>query len=86
MATKRVSTIPSLLSCSISQLADIAWKVASGALTLSRLFSSRAENGTKWADEVINTKDKTTPTGEAKELEQEIELRKEGLQRCAWSI
>jgi hypothetical protein len=35
---------------------------------------------------VINTKDKTTLTGEAKELEQEIELRKEGLQRCACSI
>lgn len=35
----------------------------------------------QWADEVINAKDKTTLTGEAKELEQEIELRKEGLQR-----
>ena len=31
---------------------------------------------------MINTKDKTTLTGEAKELEQEIDLRKEGLQRC----
>jgi hypothetical protein len=40
-----------------------------------------AKNGAKWADEVINTKDKTTLTGEAKELEQEIELRKEGLHR-----
>ncbi|KAH9068103.1 hypothetical protein EDB83DRAFT_2314902 [Lactarius deliciosus] len=35
----------------------------------------------QWADEVINTKDKATLTGEAKELEQEIEVRKEGLQR-----
>ncbi|KAH9990864.1 hypothetical protein BJV77DRAFT_1010741 [Russula vinacea] len=35
----------------------------------------------RWADEVINAKDKTTLTGEAKELEQEIELRKEGLHR-----
>ena len=38
----------------------------------------------QWADEVINAKDKTTLTGEAKELEQEIELRKEGLHRCAY--
>ncbi|KAF8259082.1 hypothetical protein EI94DRAFT_1707393 [Lactarius quietus] len=37
--------------------------------------------GKRWADEVINTKDKATLTGEAKELEQEIEVRKEGLQR-----
>lgn len=35
----------------------------------------------QWADEVINTKDKATLTGEAKELEEEIEVRKEGLQR-----
>ncbi len=47
---------------------------------------TRAENGAQWADEVINAKDKTTLTGEAKELEQEIEVRKEGLQRCACSI
>ena len=46
---------------------------------------TRAENGVQWADEVINAKDKTTLTGEAKELEQEIELRKEGLQRYAYS-
>jgi len=70
---------------SISQLAHIAWKVASGALASSRLSSPRADNGAQWADEVINAKDKTTLTGEAKELEQEIELRKEGLQRCACS-
>lgn len=47
---------------------------------------TRLENGAQWADEVINAKDKTTLTGEAKELEQEIELRKEGLQRCAYWI
>ncbi|KAI0276054.1 hypothetical protein BGY98DRAFT_740303 [Russula aff. rugulosa BPL654] len=35
----------------------------------------------QWADEVINAKEKTTLTGEAKEVEQEIELRKDGLQR-----
>ncbi|KAI0298970.1 hypothetical protein B0F90DRAFT_1818303 [Multifurca ochricompacta] len=35
----------------------------------------------QWADEVINAKDKATLTGEARELEQEIEVRKEGLQR-----
>jgi hypothetical protein len=35
---------------------------------------------------VINAKDKSTLTGEAKEVEQEIELSKEGLQRCAFSI
>ena len=52
-------------------------------LTLSQLPSPRAENGAQWADEVINAKDRTTLTGEAKELEQEVELRKEGLQRCA---
>ncbi|KAI0297976.1 hypothetical protein BC826DRAFT_139422 [Russula brevipes] len=38
----------------------------------------------QWADEVINAKDKTMLTGEAKELEQEIELRKEGLHR--WQL
>ncbi|KAH9976692.1 hypothetical protein BGW80DRAFT_1289810 [Lactifluus volemus] len=35
----------------------------------------------RWADEVINAKDKATLTGEAKELEKEIDIRKEGLQR-----
>ena len=44
------------------------------------------EKGAQWADEVINAKDKSTLTGEAKEVEQEIELCKEGLQRCAFSI
>ena len=67
----------------ISQPASVARKVASGALTLSLLSLPWAKNGAKWADEVINTKDKTTLTGEAKELEQEIELRKEGLHRFA---
>lgn len=35
----------------------------------------------QWADEVVGAKDKATLTGEAKELELEIDVRKEGLQR-----
>ena len=88
MATKRVSTV-SYISFIFSLIARIAWKVASGALTSSLQSSPRAKNGgigSQWADEVLSAKDRTTITGEAKELEQEIELRKEGLHRCACSI
>ena len=49
------------------------------------IIDAASITGSQWADEVINAKDKATLTGEAKELEQEIDLRKEGLQRCGCS-
>lgn len=80
MATKRVSTISrTFFAFNLTICYSLEGCVRCAPLSLLSL--PWAENGAKWADEVINTKDKTTLTGEAKELEQEIELRKEGLHR-----
>ncbi|KAI9509903.1 hypothetical protein F5148DRAFT_1282466 [Russula earlei] len=77
MATKRVSDPSPALQSHTTRV----YYSSEGCVRLNS-----GATGSQWADEVINAKEKTTLTGEAKELEQEIELRKEGLHRCVYPI